>query len=120
MAPGPLLWGASAVEGIMGKYLNSGITWSDVTYLLVGLQTIHECTVELTVLTGGPVGSHSLVFTVSAWRPTVEAHQTQVVAEFKGDWPDRDHPTFDSCIFNALYQLDRLIGKADGAEIVTA
>lgn len=95
----------------MGKFLNSGITWSDVIYLIEGLQTIHECTVELTVLTRSCLGEHSLDFTVSAWIPTVEAHQTKVIAESKGSWPDKSHPTFDSCIFNACYELDRLIGR---------
>lgn len=97
----------------MGKLLNSGINWSDVTYLWQGLEVIHECKVELTVLTGTVPGSHSLDFTASAWVPTVEAHQTSVLAEVKGSWPDRTHPTFDSCIFNALYELDRRIGRVD-------
>jgi hypothetical protein len=95
----------------MGKLLNSGISWSDVTYLWEGLQTIHECTVELTVLTGGLPGGHSLSFTILAWVPTVEAHQTKTIAKTSGIWPDRTHPTFDSCIFNALYTLDREVGR---------
>jgi len=95
----------------MGKSLNSGITWSDVTYLLLGLEGIHECRVELTVLTGGGPGLNSLDYTISAWVPTVEAHQTKTIAVVRGSWPDRTHPTFDNCIFNAAYQLDREIGR---------
>lgn len=95
----------------MGKLLNSGITWSDVTYLLEGLQNIHELTVELTVLIRTPAGAHLLDYTLLAWVPTVEAHQTKVIAEIKGTWPDKTHPTFDSCIFNAGYDLDRAIGR---------
>jgi len=95
----------------VGKLLNSGITWSDVTYLIEGLQAIHECTVELTVLTGGAPGSHSLSYTASAWVPTVEAHHTKTIAVVRGSWPDREHQTFDGCIFNAFYQLDREIGR---------
>lgn len=95
----------------MGKFLNSGITWSDVTYLWEGLAGIHECNVELTVVLGSRAGGHSLSFTVLAWIPTVEAHQTKVIAKVTGVWPDRSHPTFDSCIFNAMYSLDREIGR---------
>jgi hypothetical protein len=67
--------------------------------------------VELTVLAGGGTVGHSLDFTVSAWVPTVEAQQTKTIAVVRGSWPDRMHPTFDSCIFNALYTLDREVGK---------
>jgi hypothetical protein len=96
----------------MGKLLNSGITWSDVTYLIEGLQNIHECTVELTVLTRSQTGAHTLDFTILAWIPSVEAQETKTIAEVKGSWPDKSHPTFDSCIFNACYDLDRAIGRA--------
>jgi len=109
------MFGGRRQGGVMGKLLSSGISWSDVTYLWQGLEGIHECKVELTVLIGIAPGSHSLDFTVSAWEPTVEAHQTKVIAEVKGTWPDRMHPTFDSCIFNAIYELDRRIGRADSA-----
>jgi len=95
----------------MGKSWNSGITWSDVTYLMLGLEGIHECRVELTVLTSGVPGTHSLDYTISAWIPTVEPQQIKTIARVKGTWPDRDHPTMDSCIFNAAYQLDREIGR---------
>jgi len=111
MATGLLLLEASAKEVRMGKLLSSGISWSDVTYLIEGLENIHECTVELTVRTSGLRGDHTLDFTVLGWVPTVEAHQTRVLAEVKGSWPDRSHPSFGSCIFNACYQLDREIGR---------
>lgn len=96
----------------MSKFMNSGITWTDVAALLTGLQGIHECTIEV-VLTVGTQGHNGMLdFTVSAWVPTVEAHHTNVIAEVKGTWPDRMHPTFDSCMFNAAYALDRELGRA--------
>lgn len=100
----------------MSKFMNSGITWTDVAALLTGLQGIHECRVEvvITVLTQGHNGM--LDFTVSAWVPTVEAQHTRMIAEVKGTWPNKTHPTFDSCLFNAAYDLDRAIGRAYAQE----
>jgi hypothetical protein len=104
------VWGIVKGTG-MSKFLNSGITWTDVANLWSGLEGIHEVTVELVVTTGGKGHNGLLDYTVSAWVPTVEAHQTKTIGEVKGTWPDRDHPTFDSCIFNQLYDLDRVIGR---------
>lgn len=95
----------------MGKS-QIGIDWIDVTTLMTGIQGIHELTVELTVTTGTRGHCGSLLFTVSAWVPTVEAHQTKVIAEVKGEWPDKKHPTFDGAVFNALYALDHAISRA--------
>jgi hypothetical protein len=95
----------------MGKLLNSGITWSDVANLMSGLEGIHECTVELTVLLDGSPGNGLLAITASAWIPTVEKHHTRMLAELKRSWPNGTHPTFDNCVFNLLYDLDREIGR---------
>jgi hypothetical protein len=96
----------------MSKFLNSGITWTDVATLMKGLEGIHELNVELTVTVATQGHNGSVDFTLLAWVPTVEAHQTKEIASVKGSWPDRDHPTFDSCIFNAAYELDRVVGRA--------
>lgn len=95
----------------MGKS-QIGIDWIDVTTLMTGIQGIHELTVELTVTTGIQGHNGLLNFTVLAWVPTVEPQQTKTVAEVKGQWPDRKHPSFDSCVFAALYELDHAISKA--------
>lgn len=96
----------------MGKSLNSGVTWSDITYLISGLEGIHECRVELTVRTSGLPDRHTLDTTVLAWIPTVEPHQTKTIATLTSSWPNKIHPTMDSFVFNLLYDLDRAIGRA--------
>lgn len=96
----------------MGKYGSGAVDWIDVTTLMTGLQGIHECNVELTITTGTQGHNGMLSFTVLAWTPTVEAHQIRTIAEVKKSWPDKVHPTFDSAVFAALYELDRAIGKA--------
>ena len=98
----------------MGKSM-SNIDWTDVTTLMTGINGIHEVTVELTVIAGMQGHNGLLNFTLSAWVPTVEANHTKVVAEVKGSWPDKTYPSFDSCIFNALYRLDHEISKAYNA-----
>jgi len=95
----------------VGKYSSHGVGWSEVTQLMAGLQGIHECTVELTVTTGGQGHNGLLAFTVLAWVPTVEAHHTREVGKLMRSWPDKTHPTLESAVFNALYDLDREIGK---------
>jgi hypothetical protein len=95
----------------MGKPTN-GIEWVDVVTLMHGLEGIHEVRVELTVSTVGGQVSGTLAFTVLAWVPTVEAHHTQQVGVVTRQWPDRVHPSFVGAVFNALYDLDREIGKA--------
>jgi hypothetical protein len=83
---------------------------------MTGIKGINDMEVELTVTTGTQGHNGLLNFTVSAWVPTVEAHQTRTIAEVKGSWPDKFHPTFDSCIFKALYDLDYAISKATRKE----
>jgi hypothetical protein len=78
---------------------------------MAGLEGIHECTVELTVTTGGKGHNGLLNFTASAWIPTVEAHQTKELGKVTGRWPNKVHPTLDNAVFNALYDLDRVIGR---------
>jgi len=95
----------------MSKYWNSGITWTDVALLMIALEGIHECNVELTVTTGMDAHNGAVRISLKAWMPTVEAQQTKVIASLVETWPDRDHPTFDSFVFNALYALDRRIGR---------
>jgi hypothetical protein len=104
----------------MSKFLNSGITMSDVMYLLSGLESIHECRVELTVRTAGLAGNSMLDTTALAWVPTVEAQQTKTVATVTKSWPDKQHPTYDSFVFNLLYDLDREIGRAYMQEEIPA
>lgn len=90
----------------------SVIDWIDVTTLMTGINGIHEVTVELTVTAGSQGHNGLLNYTVLAWVPTVEPQQTRVVAEVKGSWPNRNYPSFDSEVFNALYKLDYEISKA--------
>jgi hypothetical protein len=94
----------------MSKLWTAGITWTDVGLLLNSLEGIHECNVELIVTTGGQGHNGSVRIGLKAWVPTVEAQQTKVIATLVATWPDRDHPTFDSFVFNSLYALDRRIG----------
>lgn len=96
----------------MGKYGSGEIDWIDITTLMTGLQGIHECNVELTVTTGTQGHNGLLNFTVLAWVPTVEKHQTRTIAEVSKSWPNKDHGTFDGAVFNALYELDKEISKA--------
>jgi len=95
----------------MSKHTISGIDWTDVATLMNGIQGIHECTVELTVLTVGQRHSGTLVTTAFAWVPTVEPAQTRTLAAITREWPNKKHPTYDSFIFNILYDLDREIGR---------
>jgi len=95
----------------MGKSLSSGVGWSEVTNLMAALQGIHECTVELTITTGGQGHNGLLAFMAYAWVPTVEAHQTREIGRVSGTWPDKRHPSVESAVFNAMYDLDRDIGR---------
>jgi len=95
----------------MGKFQPNGIGWIDVMHLMTGLQGIHECTVEVHITAGTHGRSGLLGITVFAWEPTVESHHTNTLAELKLDWPNAKYPSLDSCVFNALYDLDREIGR---------
>jgi len=89
----------------------NGIDWTDVILLMVGLEGIHECRVELTVTAGGQAHNGMLSTTALAWIPTVEPQHTKEIAKVVKEWPDRTHPTYDSFVFNLLYDLDRAIGQ---------
>jgi hypothetical protein len=79
---------------------------------MTGIQGIHELSIELTVTVTSQGHNGLLAYTLIAWLPTVEPQQTKTIAELKGEWPNKLHPTFDSCIFNELYKLDHLISRA--------
>jgi hypothetical protein len=91
---------------------SSGIEWGDVKNLWMALEGIHELTVELTVSTRSGCAGGKLATTLIAWVPSVEAHHTTEVAKIDGGWPDGVRPSFASYVFNALYDLDRAIGRA--------
>lgn len=92
----------------------SVIDWTDVKGLMIGLEGIHELRVELIVSVATQSGNGGLGITAKAWRPTVQAHQTEVVAEVSGSWPGSEYLPFDGRVFSLLYELDRAIGKAYG------
>lgn len=89
-----------------------GPDWIDVTTLMTGLGGIHELNVELTLTTVTQGQNGLLRTTACAWRPTVEAHQTEVVAEVVGSWPDNAHAEYGSYVYWLLFELDKAIGRA--------
>jgi len=103
---------AKCIGGVTLVRHSSGIEWMDVKNLWSALEGIHELLVELTVTTRSRQPGGVLAITLIAWVPSVEAHHTTEVAKIDGFWPDGVRPTFASYVFNALYDLDRAIGKA--------
>ena len=95
----------------MGKSMMA-IDGMDLSHLMAGLEGIHELRVELTVSVAMPAGNGALDITVSAWKPTVAAHQTEEVAKVAGTWPDQEGRTLTAYAFALCYELDRAIGKA--------
>jgi hypothetical protein len=89
----------------------NGPDWIDVTTLMTAIGGIHECHVELTVITTTQGHNGLLAFTLEAWIDTVEAHQTKVLASVPGVWPNERHRDFAHAVFEGLYKLDAQIGK---------
>jgi hypothetical protein len=90
---------------------SNGPDWIDVTTLMTAIGGIHECHVELTVITTTQGHNGLLAFTLEAWIDTVEAHQTKVLASVAGAWPNEKHKDFAHAVFEGLYRLDAEVGK---------
>lgn len=84
----------------------------DTMELWRALEGIHELVVELIVTTRSRQVGGVLDILLVAYVPTVEKEQKKEVARIGGSWPDGVRPTFASFVFNALYELDRVIGRA--------
>lgn len=95
----------------MSKFM-TGIDGIDICTLMAGLEGIHECNIELTVRAGTLGDNGTLDTTALAWVPALPPESTRTIAEVKGTWPDKKHPSLDAFLFALLYELDRAIGRA--------
>jgi len=112
MVSAPSAWEGKA-KGMttVGKPTN-GPDWTDVATMMSALESLHECSVSLTVITGGQGHNGRLTITMLATfavLPGTELARTIVVSS---TWPCVSCRELAAHVYGGLYKLDFAIGEA--------